>query len=141
MSKQNDWDILLAQARQVLRPRQLSPFVEAGGVAAALLTRQGSIYLGVCIDSACSLGMCAERSAIASMVTHGENQVEKLVCVMGDGSLGYPCGACRELLLQLDYGNKDLLILTEESPCAAVRLEELMPHWWGWERYIAQNNR
>ncbi|MDY3368015.1 MAG: cytidine deaminase [Zhenhengia yiwuensis] len=55
------------------------PFIDAGGVAAALLTKGGNIYTGVCIDISCTLGMCAERNAIANMITNGESQIEKVV--------------------------------------------------------------
>ena len=35
---------------------------------AALITKAGNIYVGVCIDTDCTLGMCAERNAIANMI-------------------------------------------------------------------------
>lgn len=47
-----------------MNPRIISPFIEAGDVAAAILTKQGNIYVGVCIDTACTLGMCAERNGL-----------------------------------------------------------------------------
>lgn len=50
------WRELYQRARQAQRPRVLSPFAEAGGVGAALLAADGSIYTGVCIDMACGLG-------------------------------------------------------------------------------------
>ena len=80
------WDQLYIAARNVQRDRKLSPTMEAGCVSAALLTKQGAVYVGVCIDTACSLGMCAERNAIANMVTNGESQIAKLVTVMPDGT-------------------------------------------------------
>ena len=70
------WERLYNAALQVQNPREISPFIEAGGVAAALLTKGGNIYVGVCIDTACTLGMCAERSAIANMITNGEHEAD-----------------------------------------------------------------
>ena len=64
------WDMLITRALEVLNPRTVSPFIEAGGVAAAILTKNGNVYTGVCIDTACTLGMCAERNAIHTMITH-----------------------------------------------------------------------
>ena len=78
----NIWDELYERAKEKLNPRTISPFIEAGGVAAAILTDQGNIYTGVCIDTASTLGMCAERNAIANMITNGESRIVKLVCVM-----------------------------------------------------------
>lgn len=66
---------LLIQARSVLNPRQLSKYVEVGGVGAALLSENRTIYTGVCIDTACSMGFCAEHAAAATMITSGESRV------------------------------------------------------------------
>ena len=52
----------------MLKPKMVSGYIEAGQVAAALMTKSGNIYTGICIDTACSLGMCAERNAIAHAV-------------------------------------------------------------------------
>ena len=132
---QNDWDFLVTTAKTKLLPRNVSPFVEAGGVAAALLTEAGNVYAGVCIDTACSLGMCAERNAAASMITNGERRVVKLVCLMGNGSPGMLCGACCEFLMQLDPQNRDIEILVSYPDVHTVKLGDLMPSWWGAERF------
>ena len=73
----NVWDVLYEKAVSVQNGRSISSFVDAGGVAAAILTKAGNIYVGVCIDSCCSLGMCAERNAIANMITNGESEIDK----------------------------------------------------------------
>ena len=71
------WNKLYDAAVKVQNNRIISPFIEAGGVAAAILTKQGNIYVGVCIDTASTLGMCAERNAIANMITNGEIIIKK----------------------------------------------------------------
>ena len=77
--KKTVWHELYDAAREKLNPRVLSPFVDAGGVAAAILTDKGNVYTGVCIDTCSGLGMCAERNAIANMITNGESRIVKLV--------------------------------------------------------------
>ncbi len=134
--KMNIWDELYTKAKEKLNPRTVSPFIEAGGVAAAILTDQGNIYTGVCIDTASTLGMCAERNAIANMITNGESHIVKLVCVTRDGKVGMPCGACREYLMQLDKNSKNMEILSDLETKETVRLEELVPMWWGYQRFI-----
>ena len=125
------WKELYLAARAVQNGRTISPFIEAGGVSAALLTRAGNIYTGVCIDTACSLGMCAERNAIANMITHGEHEIEKIVAVMPDGRVGSPCGACRELMVQLmPEKYKDIQIMMDYKQEKIVTLGELTPEWW-----------
>lgn len=117
---------LYQAALEVLQPRRISPDVEAGGVAAALVTDQGNVYRGVCIDTSCSMGFCAEHAAIAAMLTAGENRVEKIVAVNWDKHILPPCGRCREFLLQL--GNPETLVLVAEN--TAVPVKDLLPYAW-----------
>ena len=35
------------------------------------------------------------------MITNGEQEIDKVLCILPDGSGGTPCGACRELMVQL----------------------------------------
>ena len=77
------FDELYKQAKSVINPRRLSAEAEAGGVGAALLTEGGQVYTGVCIDTACSMGFCAEHAAAAAMITAGENGVAKMIAVSG----------------------------------------------------------
>lgn len=135
MNEKEIWTKLYNEALSVLNPRTVSPFIEAGGVGAAILTAGGNIYKGVCIDTASTLGMCAERNAIANMLTNGESKITKLVCVMRNKKVGSPCGACREYLMQLDKDSKDIEILVDYETLKTVRLEELIPDWWGYDRF------
>ncbi len=136
---QDIWDKLYYEARKVQKGRTISPFIEAGGVAAAILTKAGNIYVGVCIDTASTLGMCAERNAIANMITNGEHQIDKVVAIIEDGSVGSPCGACREYMMQLDKDSGDIEILVDFENRKTVRLKELIPDWWGKERFNNTN--
>lgn len=95
------WTELYEAAKRVLDPRNVSDIIEAGGVAAAIESVSGKIYVGVCIDSACTLGICAERNAIFNMITNGENAIKRVIAVNWDGKAMPPCGACRELMTQL----------------------------------------
>ena len=61
---ENIWNEMYSAAKAVLDPRKISDIVEAGGVAAAIEAGSGKLYTGVCVDCACTLGICAERSAI-----------------------------------------------------------------------------
>jgi len=134
----NIWNELYNAARKVQNGRTISPFIDAGGVAAAILTKQGNIYVGVCIDTASTLGMCAERNAIANMITNGEHQIDKVVAVMPDGKVGSPCGACREYMMQLDKNSGEIEILLDLESKKTVKLKELIPDWWGTSRFAAE---
>ena len=131
----NMWNKLYNEALKVQNGRTVSPFIDAGGVAAALLTKAGNIYVGVCIDTASTLGMCAERNAIANMITNGESKIDKVVAVMPDGKIGAPCGACREYMMQLDKDSGEIEILLNLETEETVKLKELLPNWWGTYRF------
>lgn len=129
------WKELYDAAIKVQNNRTISPFIDAGGVAAAILTKKGNIYVGVCIDTASTLGMCAERNAIANMITNGESQIEKVVAVMPNGKVGSPCGACREYMMQLDKDSGEIEILLDLENEKTIKLKELIPNWWGTDRF------
>lgn len=129
------WEELYIRAKAVQNPKIISPFIEAGSVSAAILTVNGNIYVGVCIDTASTLGMCAERNAIANMITNGENKIDKVVAIIPDGSVGSPCGACREYMMQLDKDSENIEILVDYEKRKTVRLKELVPDWWGASRF------
>lgn len=132
-SKNRVWQELYEKAKSVRNPRDVSGMISAGGVGAAILTKNHNIYTGVCIDTASTLGMCGERNAISNMITNGENEIVKLVCVDSKGNVGSPCGACREYLMQLDKNSKNIEILKNEKTEEYVKLEDLIPDWWGYD--------
>lgn len=131
------WEELYAAAKRVQNDRAVSPFIDAGGVAAALRTKAGNIYVGVCIDTAASLGMCAERSAMAAMITQGESRIDKILAIMPDGKIGPPCCVCREFMMQLDRDSGEIEVLLDYESRRTVRLRELVPEWWGYGRFNA----
>lgn len=132
----DQWTELYNEARRVQKAWEVSPFIEAGGVAAALLTKKGTVYVGVCIDTASSLGMCAERNAIANMLTNGESQIEKIVAVLSDGSVVAPCGVCRESMMQLAKDSGEIEVLLDYEERKVSKLKELLPNWWGSSRFL-----
>ena len=131
----NIWDKLISEANKVKNHRVISPFIEDGQVGAAILTNKGNIYTGICMDAACTLGLCAERNAIMNMITNGESVITKIVCIDSKGNLGTPCGACRELIMQLDKNSKNIEILLNKNTYETITMEELMPMWWGYDRF------
>lgn len=46
-----------------------------------------------------------------------------------------PCGACREFLMQLSVKNKETEIMVDYDSRQTVKLEDLLPGWWGMNRY------
>ncbi len=119
---------LYQKAKAVIYPRKLSELAEAGGVGAAILAANGQVYTGVCIDTACSMGFCAEHAAAAAMVTAGESRVLKMVAVDWDGQILPPCGRCREFIHQLHDENINAEVMVSQD--VTVTLRELLPYAW-----------
>lgn len=125
------WTQLFEAAEAVRKERRISGYVTAGEVSAAILSKSGKIYTGVCVDTCSTLGICAERNAIFNMITNGESEIDKVLAVMPNGTTGAPCGACRELMVQLmPESYKTVEIMLDYERNKVVTLGELTPEWW-----------
>ena len=125
------WQKMYDAAKKVQGFTAIGPHMEAGGVAAAVLAESGKIYTGVCVDTACGLGVCAERSALFNMITDGETKISRVLALMADGKNGAPCGACREFIVQLmekDYLQVEIMLDYEKDK--VTTMGELTPQWW-----------
>jgi len=77
-------------------------------------------------------GLCAERSALAAMVTDGCYQIDKVLAVWRDEKTGKlhvlpPCGICRNFMRELDESNLEAdVILGKED---IKKLKDLIPHY------------
>lgn len=139
------WEKLCLEAQKQYRPGEASPFIYAHHVVCTLESENGDIYTGFCIES-CSgvMDLCAERVAALNMyLQSGQTVVKRLIAFRdrppyGGGS-GMPCGACREFFMQLSDKNRDMQIMTDYDKRETVTLGELMPAWWGDERYEKMN--
>ena len=125
------WEEMYAAAKAVFNVRRISEYVTAGEVSAAVRSKSGRIYTGVCIDTCSTLGICAERNAIFNMVTNGEYEIDRVLAILPDGSSGAPCGACRELMVQLMPDSyKSIEIMCDCESGRTFTLGEITPEWW-----------
>lgn len=115
------WQKMYQKAKAVQGFREISSHMEAGGVAAAVLSDSGRTYTGVCVDTASTLGVCAERNALFNMVTNGESNITRVLAIMPDGKTGAPCGACREFMAQLMEGHYQML-----KSCLIMKMKRLL---------------
>ena len=68
--------------------------------------------------------------ALSTMITDGESQIEKVVCIGSKGNIMLPCGVCREFMMQLNSNNKSAEILLNYEKLDIVTLSDLLPNWW-----------
>jgi len=72
---------LIAVAAKLAVPFSPSADCSSSDVAAALITPAGHVFTGVCVDTECGLGFCAEHAAIAEMLKARECQIKMIVAV------------------------------------------------------------
>jgi cytidine deaminase len=126
-------DELIEFAAKAINPRLTEDGRLHGDVGAALVSENGTLYLGTCVDTP-SWGLCAERSAIAAMITAGEYRITRIVGVWRDQKSNElyvlpPCGVCRHFMRQIDRGNLDTEIVLGKA--TTRKLSELLPfHEW-----------
>ena len=125
------WKEMYDAAKSVQNARKISDYVTAGEVSAAILSGSGKIYTGICVDTCSTLEICAERNAIFNMLTNGESEIKKVLAILPDGKTGAPCGACRELMVQLNPENyREIEIMLDYDNEKIVNLGALTPEWW-----------
>ena len=124
--KNMDWERLYDCAKKAVNPNKISEQICSGGVGAAVVSNKGNIYTSVCIDTDCSLAMCAQRNAISTMITNGEFEVKMVVAVDKKGNVLPPCGACREFMMQLKNSQKTEVLIDNKG--TLVKLKDLMPY-------------
>ena len=135
------WEKLYLAAKEQYHPEEVSSFLYAHHVVCAVESENGEIFTGFCIEG-CSgvMNLCAERVAALNMyVNSGQTVVKRMIAFRdrppyGAGS-GMPCGACREFLMQLSSENRNMEIMVDYDSRQTITLGELMPFWWGEERY------
>lgn len=96
-------------------------------VGAALLTKSGKVYTGCNIENA-SFGAtnCAERTAIFKAVSEGEREFEALAVNGDSDGLTFPCGICRQVILEFSKGIK-LYISNKYGEYKEYTIDELLP--------------
>jgi len=106
----NNFKKLFGEAYKISINQKLGHCATCGGVASALLTKHDKIYTGICLDILCGIGFCAEHSAIAEMLKHGESEIKEIIAVADDKKVLPPCGRCRELIFQINSRNKNTIV-------------------------------
>ena len=134
------WEKMYEEAQKLYNPHEVSDFVYANHVVAAVEAEDGQIFTGFCMEGTCGVfHLCAERAALFNMYQFsGQTKVKKVLAFRDKppygGSSGMPCGACREFLLELNAENKDAEFMMDYNRRKTVKVAELMPYWWGEER-------
>ena len=141
------WEKMYEEAQKLYNPHEVSAFVYANHVVAAVEAEDGQIFTGFCMEGTCGVfHLCAERAALFNMYQFsGQTKVKKVLAFRDKppygGSSAMPCGACREFLLEINAENKDTEFMMDYNRRKTVKVTELIPYWWGEERASKFNNQ
>lgn len=98
-------------------------------VGACVKLKNGKLIVGVNVENA-SYGLtnCAERSAIFATYSLGYTKEDIVALgIVSDGEkLAYPCGACRQVLVELLNGDTPI-VLSNRKDFKVTNIMELLP--------------
>ena len=100
-------------------------------VGAALLTKEGKVYLGCNIENAAYGAVnCAERTAFFTAVCEGERDFAAIAIAGGregkTGDVCAPCGICRQVMAEFCQADFEVILASGEG-VKVYRLDEILP--------------
>lgn len=121
-----DWEALILAASSV-RGHAYAPY-SGYRVGAAILATDGHIYTGVNVENVSfGLTVCAERTALGSMISAGCREIVAIAISTTDG--GSPCGMCRQSLAEFapDLETVPVLCFGDDGQRLEMTLAQLLP--------------
>ncbi|MBP3341125.1 MAG: cytidine deaminase [Peptococcaceae bacterium] len=122
----HDWSQLIEAAWQA-REYAHAPY-SGFQVGAAVETADGRIYGGCNIENV-SYGLtnCAERTAMFQAIANGEKELVRMAVCADTPEPVAPCGACRQVMVELGP-QMELLLINKAGKQIYATVEELMPY-------------
>jgi cytidine deaminase len=100
-------------------------------VGACLLAQDGRAFDGCNVENASYGGtICAERTALVKAVSEGAKRFTA-IAVAGEAQPAWPCGICRQVLVEFSPDMKVLCGDRATGRFTATTLRELLPHAFG----------
>jgi cytidine deaminase len=125
-------DKMLLELARDTRARAWAPYSNFT-VGAACLGGSGTSYFGCNVENASHpVGVCAERSALASAIAHGETRVTIIAIAGGPRESPplddiRPCGMCLQFMSEFMSQDSRVLIADGTDRSVEFRLGELLP--------------
>ncbi len=124
---------LISQANEA-KATSYSPYSNFR-VGAALLTKEGKVYKGANVENASyGLTICAERTAAFTAKLASEINFSAIAIVSDSEDFIPPCGACRQVLLELCGQDIDVIVTNGKNEKKIFKLRELIPFSFGDEQ-------
>ncbi len=120
----------LAEAAIAARSLAYAPYSRFQ-VGAALITASGRVFQGANIENAAyPMTVCAERVALFSAYAAGERVITALAVATDTDGVASPCGACRQVLLEL-APHATIVLLNLRGDRRLTMARELLPDGFG----------
>ena len=125
-------DVELVKAAVEASQRAFAPYSHFKVGAAARLSGGTIISAANCESEVFPSGMCAERSLLYHYRTNHANTPIEAIAIASDPATGecYPCGACRQVLLDAERAQQRpirLIMAGPDSASVVASVEELLP--------------
>ncbi len=119
-------EVTLVEAATAAREQAYAPY-SGFQVGAAAIDSEGRVFCGCNIENA-SLGLtiCAERVALFKARSEGASKISHVAIVTDTDPPTAPCGACRQVLLEL-APDAEVTLANLDGACLLRRVQDLLP--------------
>ena len=113
------WEKLYHEAKALYAPQEVSDFVYARHVVAAVEAADGQIFTGFCMEGPAASFIYVPNERLSSTCINNQDRPRSSALLLFETNLlmekvlGMPCGACREFLLELDAENHHLEFMVD----------------------------
>lgn len=99
-------------------------------VGAVIISKNNKLFDGCNVENTSySLTVCAEVSAICSMVAAGEREIQAIFIFSHSEQFITPCGGCRQTILEFaGSGDIPVYLVNSRNDIRQYELSTLMPH-------------
>lgn len=117
---------VLFEAAKKSRKNSYSPYSQYA-VGAALKNQSGEIFSGCNVENGSyGAAICAERSAIVSMVSHSGFQTISEILVLTE-NMAPPCGMCLQVISEFADDKAQVHLANEKGECTSKPLHVFLP--------------
>ena len=121
------WQKMYEEAKALYQPQEVSDFVYARHVVAAVEAEDGQIFTGFCMEGTCGVfHLCAERAALFNMYQEtGQTKVKRIIAFRDQpphgGPSGMPCGACQGLFFENNFRKFEIYLEIQNESAILYR--------------------
>lgn len=123
-----NFDEMFSLAKEALK-YSYSPYSNFP-VSCVIRSKSGQIFSGVNMENASyPEGICAEGSAVCSMISAGEREIAEVVICAQGATLCFPCGGCRQKLAEFSAQDTIVHIChAKTNEVHSTTMSELLPY-------------